>query len=324
MAISKVTNQNETAMKKQEVQIKFNDWDLETLFLVVYYYVDELCKPWQKMLHRPGTKPDFSDSEVICLKIVEQMLSGSEKAWHSFVRKNYLHLFPRLISRSRYHRRGKDLQLFLEHFRWQLVSLLGQHTEYWHILDSMPLPVCHYARAKHNARFCQEFDICEDLLFGRCSSKKERVFGFKLHVMATTYGIPVHYVLAPARHNDSVVAPEVIMTYRGGIGVATDKGYTGLKEKIPASAAIELIIPPKKSQHYELTAFGKWIQAKYRFLIETTFSILSQQFNLQKTGAKSRWGLQARIITKLTSMTFAAYLNFLCGRPLLNIKELIF
>lgn len=59
-------------------------------------------------------------------------------------------------------------------------------------------------------------------------------------------------------------------------------------------------------------------------MVETFGSLLTGQFNLQFTRAKSAWGLTSRVISKVTSLTLAAFLNYLLGKPLLHIKELLF
>ncbi|MCS3827572.1 hypothetical protein GGP85_003042 [Salinibacter ruber] len=57
----------------------------------------------------------LSDSEVITLSIMQEgrsqefLRNDSELSFHRVVEKDYLHLFPGLISRSRCHRRRKSL-----------------------------------------------------------------------------------------------------------------------------------------------------------------------------------------------------------------------
>lgn len=324
MVISRMRIQNEITMKKNKLEIKLKDADLETFLTVCFFYLDEIYQPIAYLVGRPGPKPAFSDIEVITLNIVGQMFTDSEKAWHRFVKKNFLHLFPKLISRSRYHRRCKNLQQITEIIRQILVDYLEMYSKEWHLMDSMPLPVCLRARASRNKRFCEEFEVDNGLLYGYCASKKLKIYGFKLHLIVTLQGIPVHYVLAPAAHHDVTVAPYLIETYREKIGIGTDKGYIGLEQKLQKAENWKLIIPPRDNQTNHLNAEEKWFLAKYRKIVETTNSLLCEQFNIQYTRAKSKWGLKNRIIAKLTSLTLAAYLNSLMDEPLLHIKELIF
>lgn len=312
-------------MEKNALEINLKESDLETFFTVCFYYLDEIYQPIKFLVQRPGPIPSFADIEVITLNVIGQMITDSEKAWHRFVRKNYLHLFPQLISRSRYHRRSKNLQQLTEVMRQILVKTLGMDAKEWHLMDSMPLQVCVRARASRNMRFCEEFEVDNKLLYGYCASKDIKIYGFKLHLIVTLQGIPVHYVVAPAAHHDVEVAPDLVETYQQGIGIGTDKGYIGLAKKLRNPENFRLIIPPRDNQKENpLSKEEKWFLKKYRKVVETTNSLLCEQFNMQYTRAKSRWGLQNRVIAKLTGLTFAAYLNFLAGEPLLHVKELIF
>lgn len=311
-------------MKEKTLKLNLKESDLETFLTVCFYCLDEIYHPVKHLVSRPGPSPAFSDIEIITLNIVGQMFTGSEKAWHRFVKKNFLPLFPKLISRSRYHRRSKNLQQLTEVLRQVLVEKLGLYSEDWHLMDSMPLPVCLRVRASRNMRFCEEFNVDNALLYGLCASKKMKIYGFKLHLLVTSQGIPVHYVLAPAAHHDVSVAPGLIETYRQNIGIGFDKGYIGLEKRLQSPGNFKLIIPPRENQENNLTQREKWFLAKYRKIVETTNSLLSEQFNIQYTRAKSKWGLTNRIIAKLTGLTLAAFINSLLGEPLLHIKELVF
>ena len=311
-------------MKKDSLKINVKESDMDTFFTVVFYYVDEIYQKIKPYLERPGPEPAFTDSEVITINIVGQMCSDSENAWHSFVRKNFGYLFPLLIERSRYHRRCKCLQQATELLRQVLSQRLGVGSEEWHILDSMPVPVCRYARAGRSFHFSEQFCVDHDRLYGHCASKGEKYYGFKLHLMVTFQGIPAHYVLAPASHHDVELAPEVLGSYRPGIGVGMDKGYVGLSKRLAFPEKYRLIVQPRKNQKVQLTKEEKNYLYRYRSVVETCNGILAGQFNLQFSRAKSAWGLTSRVAAKLASLTMAIYINHLLGEPLLHIKELIF
>jgi hypothetical protein len=53
---------------------------------------------------------DVTDPETITFSIMQEIQSNdSELSFHRAACKDYPHLFPDLICRSRYHRRRKDL-----------------------------------------------------------------------------------------------------------------------------------------------------------------------------------------------------------------------
>ena len=65
---------------------------------------------------------------------------------------------------------------------------------------------------------------------------------------------------------------------------------------------------------------------KLRRRIETTFSQLTEQFNINKVLAKSLWGLITRLRTKILAHNRCYFINTLLGRNINigTIKELIF
>jgi Transposase DDE domain len=189
------------------IKDSLKELDLSDFLTVSFFIIDEIYKQVQHLVIRSGPTATFSDSEVICLNLVGQMVCDSEKAWHKMVKKNYISLFPKLLERSRYHRRCKDLQQLTEIIRQRFLYFMDNHLQKWFIMDSMPVPVCVYARASRNLRFATDFGVDNDSLYGYCASKKEDIYGFKLHLMTSTQGIPTHYVLAPASHHDVTIAP---------------------------------------------------------------------------------------------------------------------
>ena len=65
---------------------------------------------------------------------------------------------------------------------------------------------------------------------------------------------------------------------------------------------------------------------KARRRIETSFSQLAEQFNINRVLAKSKWGLMLRITLKILSHNLAYILNIITGNSLnmAQIKQLIF
>ncbi len=64
------------------------------------------------------------------------------------------------------------------------------------IIDSMPLPVCRRARARRN-RKVRGRDYC-----GYCAAKKEKFFGWRLHLVCTPAGVPVSFAIVAGGDHD--------------------------------------------------------------------------------------------------------------------------
>lgn len=307
----------------EPLKLTLEEANLDDVLTVIFYYVDECYQQVSQWAQRSGPKPTFSDSEIITLTLVNQMVIDSETAWYKFVKRNHKALFPQLIERSRYHRRSKSLFKLTNLIRQMLLRYLEVDRQQWHLIDSMPVPVCGYTRAGRTHQFAAQFGVSHDALYGYCAAKELHFYGFRLHMLVTTQGIIAHFVLAPGSHHDVTVAAELLETYRPGILVGADKGYTGLAKRLVHPSDYQLIVQSKANQAAN-TSLEKEFLAGFRQLIETTNAQLSEQFNVVYTRAKSAWGLMSRLVHKLTAHTLAIYLNALAGRPLLAIKSIIF
>ncbi len=64
------------------------------------------------------------------------------------------------------------------------------------VIDSMPFPVCKRVRARH----CKK--VRGKAFYGYCAAKKEKSFGWRLHLICTASGVPVNVDLLPASEQD--------------------------------------------------------------------------------------------------------------------------
>lgn len=307
----------------ESLKLTLEDANLEDIFTLIYFHVDEFYQQVAHLVTRNGPQPPFSDSEVITLTLVNQMVNDSETAFFKFVKRNYRPLFPQLLERSRYHRRSKSLFKLMNLIRQMMLVHLDIHLQQWHIMDSMPVPVCGYSRAGRSHHFAAQFGVNHDALYGYCAAKQQAFYGFRLHLMVTTQGVIAHFVLAPGSHHDVTVAPELLESYRASIRVGGDKGYVGLSKSLTHPADYQLILQNRQNQAPNTRAETCFL-ALFRKIVETTNAQLAEQFNLQYTRAKSAWGLMSRVVNKITAHTLAVYLNALADRPLLAIKSIIF
>ena len=187
-------------LKFQDDYITKNE-NMEDLFTIILAIVDDLYQiyaPDEIRNRKNIAEARCSDAEIITISIVGEMMGvDSETAWHSFVKKNYSHLFPHLCCRSRYHRRKKNLYLLTELLRAKLEKEMDVGLCENYIADSYPLPVCKFGRAY----FCKSFRY-EGAAYGRCPSKKETYYGYKVHVLTTMDGYISRYIIGKANEDD--------------------------------------------------------------------------------------------------------------------------
>ncbi len=160
------------------------------IFTIIFVLVDdwyqaEGCK---LLKGKAGKKPEFSDSEVMILMLVQDFIPfPSEAQYIGFIRANYLALFPRLVDQSQFNRRARSLRLLLEEFRRYWIVRKGWHLGSQYLLDTKPVPVLGYKRNKSQSDFAGSAD------YGRCVSRNFKYFGYKLVTVTTfvTWCLPI-------------------------------------------------------------------------------------------------------------------------------------
>jgi len=271
---------------------------------------------------RPGPRAVFTDSELITLTIAAELLGlDAETRFLAYVRRNHRALFPLLPERSRYNRRRRQLIEVTNRVRgaimarlWRVLEAAGRDLA---VIDSVPVPVVGYHHAAGDHRWWGEAD------FGRVPSKKQRVYGFKLHLLIAHSGLVLDFALAPANHNDGPLAAQLLED-KAGLTVLGDKGYINgpLQDRLAACHDLTLLTPRRKNQLAQLPEALTRAINHFRQIIETVNSQLVGQFRLQQNRAKSLFGLCARVQAKLTAHTVGLYLNYLLGRPLRALMDL--
>lgn len=167
----------------------------EELFLILYCMIDDLypeAAP-DEVRFRNGTgRMKMSDSEVITLSIMQEGRSNdSELSFHRVVQKDYLHLFPDLICRSRYHRRRKDLMGIQREMLRLLMNRL-RLLALWLALDSAPITTAESPRWKSAQLSIWAAEA------GFSPSKRQFFLGFRLHLLVSNTGAICDFVLSPA------------------------------------------------------------------------------------------------------------------------------
>ena len=297
----------------------------EDFILLVYTIIDDLYKqfvPASVSQRRNVNTAKMSDSEIITLSICGELVgTDSENAWYSFVKRNYRHLFPKLCSRTRFNRTRRALLQVTELLRQKLIQSFPIPSNRYFIIDSFPLPVCRFGRA----RFCHSFRA-DGANYGRCPSKKETYFGFKVHALITLEGYITAFEITPASVDDREGLRDLAEN-QFGLVILGDKGYTGenLYDDMRKKGICLMSLKPsnyKKNWSREI----RQLIFRSRRRVETVFSQLSEQLNAERVLAKSFRGLCTRLQNKVLGhnlcMAFNSIFQQVC--EIGKIKKLIF
>ena len=294
--------------------------DLDTFLTAVYTIVDDLYRERlaAMMAHRPGPAPALSDSEVLALAICAEWGSwDSERGFWRFARERLRHLFPRLVDQSEFNRRRRALYPALAAIQRAVARKLGAHLERERLLDTKPVAVMVLKR--HDERGLV-FD--GKAAVGWCQTKRQWYYGFKLVLSLTLGGVIARYDLVPADVDDRDAAAEVL---EPGCRYWADKGFFGRErqaEWAESDGALVRAEPPRSTRAAWPRAFA-YVAHRVRQLIEVVNAQLQGQFGIERTLAKTLWGLVTRVQAKLTAHTVGVYLNILRNRPPLALKTLV-
>ena len=189
-------------------------------------------------------------------------------------------------------------------------------------MDSLPVPVVkfHLVPSSTGDWATHRAD------FGKVSSKKMTIFGYKLHLLVTVNGLILDFVLAPASASDLTVGQELRTPY-SDLDVFGDKAF--IRAAVTAELAqrqnIHLPTIPRANQKRQLSPPARRFHNQIRQIIESVNGQLAEQFHIEINHAHSFGGLCTRLMTKLTAHTLSVYLNRLLGNPeFLHIKALAF
>ena len=129
--------------------------DLETLIIAVFCLVDDFVRDLchDHRLRQRGPMPVLADSEVLTVEIVGEFLGlDTDQGLHAYFRRHFGHLFPGLqaVHRTTFARQAANLWA-TKHALWRRLLAMAGHDPAVTLVDSMPVPVCRFARA-HRCR----------------------------------------------------------------------------------------------------------------------------------------------------------------------------
>lgn len=263
-----------------------------------------------------GPKPVLSDVELIAISLTSDVLFFDSENYLFSKLKKYKPL-PHLIDRTVYNRRRRKLLKYIEIVQ-QIMADAIVPAEQYHVVDSFPLPVCRFARAKRS-KICKEsFDTAPS--FGYCAAQKNTYFGYKLHAVCTVQGVFKHFQISKANVADIHYLQEIKHKFPYCVMLG-DKAYLSHPLQLDLFEHHNLmVVTPKKINQPDYEKYPG-IFRKYRKRIETLFSQLEGQFIIRRNFAKSFSGLATRVASKITALTCAQYVNkFINERNINEIK----
>lgn len=263
------------------------------LIVTVYVVIDDVMRA---LGHRGHPAAQLSDAEVLTVAVVAAKCfqNHHERALQVMQGVGYL---SGPLSASRFNRRvhalGDWLRLLLE----ALGAVFARGEAF--LIDSLPLPVCRRVRARR----CRK--VRGAAYRGYCAAKREKVFGWRLHLVCTLAGVPVAFDLLPASLHDLTPIHDLTAGLPAGASVYADKAYNSAADEasILADTGVRLVPQRRANMRPNLWA-DKLAIRECRKRIESLNSQL-EAMGVQRLRARTNAGFELKVHASLLALACA-------------------
>jgi len=197
---------------------------------------------------------------------------------------DYPDLFPVLPECTRFNRRRRNLRQIINLIRQAILTLLDVSSDKQCAIDSLPIPVINFHLVPHSKADWAAYGAT----YGKVSSKKQMIYGCKLHLLVTLAGVITDFEMAPANTDDRIIGLEMLERHHS-LEVLGDKGYVSqpLAQELQQHCEIDLKILPKSNQKAKVSARLQRLHNHSRQIVETVNGQLNEQFKIESNYAHS-------------------------------------
>ena len=264
----------------------------EEVIVTAYVVIDDGLKAFG---HQSHVLAQMSDGEVLTVAVIAAMYFQNHHERALCVLRATGHVRQGL-SVSRFNRRLHQLADWLP----GLLMILGElfRSGEVFVVDSMPVPVCKRVRARR-CRKVRGAAYC-----GFCAAKQEKFFGWRLHLICTSDGLPVSFDLLPASLHDLTPIHELMFDLPDGACVYADKGYNCLPEEASIYHDTHVrLIPIRRNNMQPHEWVDDFDLRLYRRRIETIYSQL-ESMGVERLHARTNTGFEIKLHASLLALAF--------------------
>ncbi len=260
----------------------------------IYVVIDDTMRVLGHTSHRLA---GVADAEVLTVAVVAAAFFGNHHARALAVLRATGYL-SHALSTSRFSRRLHALADWLTLLFDVLGELFarGQAAICDFVIDSMPVPVCKRVRARR-CRTMRGRAYC-----GYCAAKREKFFGWRLHLVCTTGGLPVAFTLLPGGFHDLTPIHELTVELPDRAWVYGDKGYNSAPdETVMRATGGGALVPLHKDNMVPNTRAEQCGLRTFRLAIETVNSQLTAM-GIAHLHVRSVAGLEIKVHASLLAL----------------------
>ncbi len=294
---------------------------LDDFIITCFCLVDEMlpCIRGDKRVRERGPEPVLSDSEVITMEIVGSYLGeNQDKALFESFRRHWSHFFPALrqVHRTTFVRQAANLWAIKERLWCWLRDELISSDPSLSIVDSVPIPVCRFARAPWCVRFRGVAS------YGKDHADRQTFYGFRLHAQVSWPGLLTRLFLAPANEADGEIAP-ILLEGTTGVVLGDRNYWLPDLQAFLRTKGIVLQAPFRKAHSPKAAAYQSPVLGRVRYLIDTVFGQLTDRCQMKRVWARDLWHLRNRLLRYLLMHTVCFFCNQQEAAPYLQFDRLV-
>lgn len=274
---------------------------MDEKIVFIYCFCDDFLK---SLGITDDVQSKMSSAEMMTFAIVSALFFGG-----NFSRTRLLLNHPRymrnMLSKSRLNRRIHAMDVSIWQSVFHAISLVfsknNQVLEY--LIDSMPVEVCANVRS-YRCKLLKGKQF-----IGFCKAKKKFYYGFKIHMITTSEGKPIEFMITPASIADITAFKSMEIDLPANSLIYGDKAYTSysFEDDLYEIESIKLIPDRKGNLSRQHSGCLRYIQNVMRKRIETTFSSLVSLFP-RKIHAVTKNGFILKMIILTVSFSIAQFI----------------
>lgn len=238
---------------------------MEDFTIAIYCFIDDLLKKISTRKVHHNSK--LSDSQVITLLILSgKYFYGNQTSTASYLRDHHGFNIPDKSNLNRHIHALEDL-LASVFFTYSMI-IKDLNIESVYMIDSFPVITC------KNIRISRSKLVQGEDFRSYNASKREYFYGFKVHVITTSSGIPVEYLVTPAKVHDNTAFQMMEVNIPPNSDLYGDAAYLNeqLKELYLECYNIRLKAATKKNSICKNTWMQELENKYFRKNIENTFA----------------------------------------------------
>ena len=284
---------------------------LNFIITFVFCKIDDYFRSrWPKM-HREGRKEKMSDSEILTMMVVGNLMG---LRYENRILQWFKNLFPddfHYLSQSQLNRRLQGLTHQIKIFFRYIAKKFFTDSSDLQFVDSTDLAVC---KNTHIVTGYKRFS--DRISKGYKASKKLFFTGVKLHCFVNRRGQSINFGITKANIHD-LPAFKKIKTKQKGISYVADKAYIDEKLNISIQKKYDqqVIAPTRINQAVKNSAYAKKL-LRERQKVEQGYSVEKTYIGLDVQESKCFSGLLKTLSIKMLSFSFLTLVNEAISRPL--------